>query len=97
VEGVGNVNGDYYDDFAVGALEYGSGDGAVDLMFGDANDWLGSFNLSEASVKFFGDSNDEAGTDIAGGDLNGDGYSDIVISSPGWESDRGGVFVFYGF
>jgi hypothetical protein len=94
VAGVGDVNGDGYDDILLGA--WGNAESAYDagkayLIFGKSSGWTKDFNLSNADVAFLGESNsDWAGWGLAGaGDVNGDGYDDILINSQG--NDDGGV------
>lgn len=99
VAGVGDVNLDGFDDVLVGAplaangqptegrayLYYGSG-GAPDIN----PDWIAESN--QAGARF--------GTVVAGaGDVNGDGYADLLIGSPGHDNgqfDEGGVSVYLG-
>ena len=86
---VGDVNGDGFDDFAIGApagglVEAGSDPGQLYLFFGEADvDWGPETPLSEADVSWEGnESNDDLGFNVAGpGDWNGDGYDDIVVSA----------------
>ncbi len=90
VASAGDVNSDGYDDFLLGARqddEGGSGAGAVFLVFGPATS--GS-TLSDDAVKFVGENeNDRAGTSTAAaGDVDGDGYSDILVG--GYLSDSSG-------
>ena len=81
--GVGDLNGDGFDDVLHGAPEEspnGSGSGAVTLIFGPdgASDWA----LPGASA------GDALGASVAGvGDFNGDGRPEAVIGAPyanGW-------------
>jgi len=44
-----------------------------------------------------GDRHDNFGNDVnAAGDVNGDGYSDVIVSCPGLDGDNGGAFVYCG-
>ena len=84
---LGDVNGDGYDDFLVGAMfnDYGGKDvGQVYLFFGRSNGWTQYTNLSEADASFIGEMIDGyVGSPISGaGDVNGDGYSDFLIGDP---------------
>lgn len=85
--GLGDVNGDGYDDFLVGANdhdEFYDQDGAVYLLYGQSYDDFYLLNpLSNANAIFYG-ANQNVGfaDDIQGvGDLDGDGLDDMVVGS----------------
>ncbi len=86
----GDVNGDGYDDVLVGASYNAAGGteaGAAYLEFGPM---IGDLDLSSADVKFIGENTgDHAGYAVASaGDVNADGYDDILIGAP--RNDVGG-------
>ena len=100
--GAGDVNGDGFSDLLVGApdrddpsggLSYD--EGAAYLFFGSAT---GPASTSVASWSLYGsDNTGELGIRLDGaGDINGDGYADVVIGEPGYGVDTGRVQVFYG-
>ncbi|MFA6028138.1 MAG: integrin alpha, partial [Patescibacteria group bacterium] len=104
VSSAGDVNGDGYDDIIVGALNDDDGGfnaGAAYLIYGGATQ-LTSKSLAHASVvKFTGEG--DGGSDMAGysvssaGDVNGDGYDDIIIGAAGGGAgDEGSAFLIYG-
>ena len=81
---VGDIDGDGLDDFAVGRPSDGPSFG-----FGDVAIWLGSTTGPASVADYFeGDPSDNGphryGFDLAGaGDVDGDGWSDLVVGSPG--------------
>jgi len=88
VASAGDVNGDGYDDFLVGA--YGDEEGETDagqtyLILGKETGWAMDTNLSDANASFIGEHADDwSGNSVASaGDVNGDGYDDFLIGAFG--------------
>jgi len=95
VAGLGDVNGDGFADFAAGGPRYAvGGDGYVEAYYGRAEDTP----LNTASWRFDSPTGGtRLGASIAGaGDVNGDGYSDLLVGAPGTNSDRGQAMLFLG-
>ncbi len=83
IAGVGDVNGDGYDDFAVGDRwwdEAAYDAGAVFLYYGSATAMSGSYDYA-SQARWLGESSDDYGYTMAGGDLDADGYSDLLATS----------------
>ena len=104
LSGIGDVNGDGYNDLIVGATKYDNGttdEGAAFAWYGSeigfgasgtpANaDWMAESNQGTLAFALF------LGT---AGDVNDDGYDDVVISSHVHDHptfDEGAVFLWYG-
>ncbi|MFX1286609.1 MAG: integrin alpha, partial [Promethearchaeota archaeon] len=89
VAGAGDVNNDGYDDILIGAPynnESGTMAGQTYLILGRPTaNWQMDLDLSAASASFLGEGwDDQSGTSVAGaGDVNNDGYDDILIGAPG--------------
>ncbi|NJD59811.1 MAG: hypothetical protein C3F13_18385 [Anaerolineales bacterium] len=103
VRGIGDVNGDGYDDVLVGAHLYDgpTNQGAVFVYYGSdtglgltgttANaDWMA---VGEQASAYFGYGSDGVG------DLNDDGYDDLAVGAYAYDNpevNEGKVFVWYG-
>ena len=97
VAGVGDVNNDGYDDVVLGAYAYSGGDdrGKGYLYLGDAGGLSSNVTSTGEGVS----SGDSFMRDCAGvGDINGDGYDDVIVSAPRFDNyeDRGCVYLFLG-
>jgi hypothetical protein len=86
VSGAGDVNGDSYDDFLIGAYLSNDGvlnSGQVYLIFGKPSGWFMDTDLDSAGASYLGEYEDDwAGYVVAGaGNVNGDAYDDIFIGA----------------
>lgn len=102
----GDFDGDGYDDLAVSAYAESVAGipkaGAVCVLHGDSGGlsaWQSDF-IDQGTVGLTPEDSDYFGYSLAAGDLDGDGYDDLVIGTPhedvGGVQDAGGVSVLYG-
>jgi hypothetical protein len=102
VSGAGDVNGDGFDDVIVGAFEFDNGSGGGGRVFvyhgslgglSAAADWTADWDPLSLFPSAFGFSVSDAG------DVDGDGYDDVIIGDPsayGDEAGEGRAYVFMG-
>ena len=98
VSTAGDVNGDGYDDVLVGADNWFVGNGYAYVYAGSASGlgpspvWTGNPGGSGSSVN-----HDRFGFAVASaGDVNGDGYDDVVVGAWGYDIDRGRIYLYQG-
>jgi hypothetical protein len=81
----GDSDGDGYDDLLVGAPSSdrsAARGGAAYLLLGPLSG--GGLELADADAVFSGDREGlEVGSDVAGGDVDGDGLDDVLVGAPG--------------
>lgn len=112
VSGAGDVNGDGFDDFIIGAERV---DPVGRLSAGQSYVVFGGPNIGQGSISLNGldgtdgfsidglNADDFSGTAVsAAGDLNNDGYADLAVTAPGGESgapplvDSGECYIIFG-
>ncbi|GMU87432.1 MAG: hypothetical protein AMXMBFR48_26730 [Ignavibacteriales bacterium] len=96
VSTAGDVNGDGFSDVIVGEHYFNNAEGRVFAYHGSAGGLNGNPNwivLSSQGYSYFGQSVSTAG------DVNGDGYSDVIIGAPEFDNgqaEEGRAFVYHG-
>ena len=103
VSAEGDINGDGYIDLLIGAYGHASNVGRSYVIFGGLNMGNGStIPLSSLNgvngFKLDGEvSNDYSGFSVStAGDINGDGYADLLIGAHGYASNTGRSYVVFG-
>ena len=101
VAAAGDIDGDGYADLLVGApgSDTSAADGgAAYLVLGPITD--AGMELSDAHASFTGDLDGSlVGSDVAGGDVDGDGYNDVLTGAPGGDlaaTDNGVAYLVLG-
>jgi hypothetical protein len=94
VGGLGDLDGDGYDDIAVIAPEYGDTDGRLYLLWGGG---LSSGSLGDADAIFDAIASADRISGASSGDINDDGFPELIVSAFGaGDGNEGAVYVFEG-
>ncbi len=96
VSGIGDFDGDGYDDFVYGAQDANGGLGAVYIVYGQAG--IGAPMVTTINAVA---GNEDFGFSVStAGDFNGDGFDDIIIGDPNADTvngvDSGAAYIIYG-
>ncbi|MBO2010351.1 FG-GAP-like repeat-containing protein [Hymenobacter negativus] len=89
IAGAGDVNGDGYADFMIGAPGSGTASGTVRFYSGGSTLSFVSLTRGTASDRF-------GASLTSAGDTNGDGYADFLIGAPGVSSGAGAAHYYLG-
>ncbi|MBK6876052.1 MAG: FG-GAP repeat protein [Ignavibacteria bacterium] len=84
----GDVNGDGYSDVIVCTYEYGNRAYLYDYFM--KNEITHDLSMTgDSTLNNFGSSVSSAG------DVNGDGYSDIIVGAPGYSTATGRAYIYF--
>ncbi|MCK5268013.1 MAG: FG-GAP repeat protein, partial [Spirochaetes bacterium] len=87
----GDVNGDGYDDLAIGAPDYSNDTGRTFIYHGSA------YGIQSSIARTItGESSSEFGCSLCFGDIDADGYSDLIVGATKYNNSDGRVYIFYG-
>ncbi|KAA6436649.1 T9SS type A sorting domain-containing protein [Dyadobacter flavalbus] len=94
VAGAGDVNGDGYDDVIVGAYAFGDDDsGAAFIYYGSVT----GLNINTGTSIKGNEAQANMGWSVSSaGDVNGDGFNDVIIGCTGCNNGYGTALVYYG-
>lgn len=92
--GIGDVDNDGYEDVVIGANTYGDIQGRAYLYWGDTKANMDT----TCDLTFTGETTRSGFGElcISNGDVNADGYADILIGARQYDNFRGRVYLYYG-
>ena len=97
VSGVGDFNGDGFDDVIVGAWDNDGGGGRSGRAYTFFGPLTGTIPAADADFIVTGAASDELGMSVAAADLNGDGVGDLIIGAPQFtDGAHGYAAIFFG-
>ena len=105
VKTAGDINNDGYDDIIIGAYGKNSNQGAAYVIYGGEKSSMSNLYLSIQTLDPLATGflmtgyavNDEFGNSVStAGDINNDGYDDIIVGAHGKNNNQGAVYVIYG-
>src|SRR5260221_95549 len=105
IAGAGDVNGDGFADLIIGSYTASNFDGVTYVVFGKASGFAANLDFSNLTgsngFKILGGPGDYAGALVASaGDVNGDGFDDVIIGAPGHTANghwySGAAYVVFG-
>lgn len=96
VAGGGDMNGDGFADIVIGESS-GLNYGAAHVIFGKSGTFAATFDVADLNgvngFTFVSDEQDGTGRNIATGDINGDGFTDLIV---GFQNNLDGCNIVYG-
>ena len=96
----GDFNGDGFADLAIGTPSHNTFRGIAHVMYGGSGGLsvTGNQRFRQGADGLEGNESDgdAFASDLAAGDINGDGFDELIVGVPGEDSARGGVQVLFG-
>ncbi|MDF3821332.1 FG-GAP repeat protein [Leptospira sp. 96542] len=86
----GDVNNDGYDD----AIFSSPWNDEAFIFYSQGTNGIATQNTTTASLTYIPGANDNFGTKTAIGDINGDGYIDMVISASTYNASQGRIYIY---
>lgn len=93
VGAIGDVNGDGFADMGVGAPNAGTNDGAAHIFYGAGD---GFADMADLIIEGTEDAGELGFAIASAGDVNADGFADVLIGAPAVDSSRGRAYVHHG-